>query len=270
MTAREQHDYQSVMLMKRPLISKDETDVRSDLKETSDLPLVSVIVVAYRDLSEVQSLVENISPFRSGDVELIIIDGGSDDGTLEFLRSNSHRIDYWISEQDRGIYDAMNKGIKAARGSYVLHLNAGDRLRQIPMELLRQCIEDNIDVVSCGVLMDGKDVFVPKIGFKMRIDNYWHHQGTFYRRSKHLGYNAAYRICGDFEHNQRLIRAGCSVRLLPQVVSEHRNDGISMHKSSKTERLKSVRAHFGVIYLLIAVMRLEFMKLRRAVKEILP
>ena len=57
--------------------------------------------------------------------ELIVIDGGSEDGTVEVLRQWDDKIDYWFSETDSGIYDAMNKGIAAAHGEYVLHLNAG-------------------------------------------------------------------------------------------------------------------------------------------------
>ncbi|HVG27639.1 MAG TPA: glycosyltransferase, partial [Acidobacteriaceae bacterium] len=99
-------------------------------------PLVSVIAVVFRDRVELQKIVESVAPFRSERLELIVIDGGSKDGTLEFLQSNGEEIDFWMSEPDRGIYDAMNKGIQAARGEYVLHLNAGDRLRAVPWEAL--------------------------------------------------------------------------------------------------------------------------------------
>jgi glycosyltransferase involved in cell wall biosynthesis len=201
-------------------------------------------------------------PHQSQDVELIVIDGGSDDGTVELLGSLGDRIDYWISEADEGIYDAMNKGVAASHGEYILHLNAGDRLIQMPLGILHQCLEDDIDVASFRVLMDKKDIYVPKAGFPMKIANWWHHQGTFYRRSSHLGYDTEYRICGDFELNQRLMKAGASVRLLTDLVAEHENNGISMHPSGEKEIFRSIRSHFGAFYLPIAFFRLELSKLK--------
>lgn len=244
-----------------------EGGIRLGPDQTCEVPLVSIVIVAYRDRAEVEALIENITPFRSKDLEVIIIDGASDDGTIESLYSNNSRINYWLCEPDNGIYDAMNKGVAAARGEYILHLNAGDRLSQLPLEVLRECLRDNIDVVSFRVLMDGKDVFIPRVGFKMRIDNCWHHQGTFYRRSKHLGYDTRYRICGDFDHNQRLMKANCSIRLLPQIVAEHQNNGISMHKSGRKEIYRSVRLHFGTAYIPIAFVRFGMNKMRWGIKR---
>ncbi|MEP6756559.1 MAG: glycosyltransferase, partial [Chthonomonadales bacterium] len=83
-------------------------------------PLVSIVVVVYRDRAEVGALVENLAPFRSRDLEVIIIDGASDDGTVEFLSTNSDQIDFWLSEPDNGIYHAMNKGLAKASGEYIL------------------------------------------------------------------------------------------------------------------------------------------------------
>jgi glycosyltransferase involved in cell wall biosynthesis len=228
-------------------------------------PLVSIIVVVFLDREELHEVVRSIFPHRSQGVELIVIDGGSDDGTVELLGSLNDQIDYWSSEPDEGIYDAMNKGVVASRGEYILHLNSGDRLIRMPLDTLRQCLEDDIDVASFRVLMDGKDVYVPKVGFPMKIANWWHHQGTFYRRSSHLGYDSQYHICGDFELNQRLMKAGASVRLLTDVVAAHENNGISMHPSAEKEILRSIRLHFGVFYLPIAFLRLELNKLRCAV-----
>ncbi|MGD0442386.1 MAG: glycosyltransferase family 2 protein [Edaphobacter sp.] len=227
-------------------------------------PLVSIIIVVFRDREELQQVIESILPHVKQDIELIVIDGGSDDGTVELLHRFDDKIDYWLSEPDKGIYDAMNKGVAASRGEFVLHLNAGDRLTQIPSDSLRQCLKDDIDVASFRVLMDGKDVYIPRDGLKMRIDNCWHHQGTFYRRSKHLGYNPEYHICGDFDHNQRLIKAGCSVRLLPEIVAEHQNNGISMDKMARKEILRSIHEHFGVAYIPIALARLKLNDLRWA------
>lgn len=226
-------------------------------------PLVSVIIVVFQVREELHQVIQSVFPHRSQDVELIVIDGGSDDGTAELLRSLDDQIDYWVSEPDRGIYDAMNKGVAASCGEYILHLNAGDRLLRIPLDALRLCLRDGVVVASCRVLMDAKDLHIPKNGFPMKIDNWWHHQGTFYLRSSHLGYDPQYRICGDFEHNQRLMKAGASVRLLPDIVAEHQNNGISMDPDSRKEIFRSIRLHFGPLYIPVAFVRSELNKLRR-------
>jgi glycosyltransferase involved in cell wall biosynthesis len=242
---------------------------RSNNEARGTRPLVSIIIVVFQDREELRQIIQSILPRRAQGVELIVIDGGSDDGTVELLHSLDDQIDYWISEADSGIYDAMNKGVAASSGDYIFHLNAGDRLVQIPLASLRLCLNDSIDVVSFRVLMDGKDVYIPKSGFPMKIDNWWHHQGTFYRRSSHLGYDTEYRICGDFEHNQRLMKAGVAVRLLPDIVAEHQNNGVSLHPSSRKEIFRSIRSHFGVIYLSIAFTRFQLNKLRWAITRLL-
>jgi GT2 family glycosyltransferase len=220
-------------------------------------PLLAVIVVVFRDRDELAALIDNISPFRGADVELVVIDGGSDDGTLELLQARNNAVDYWLSEPDRGIYEAMNKGIAAARGQYILHLNAGDRLLALPYELLRTCAVDGIDVVCCRVLENEGRVFTPRVPWLLRLYNTWHHQGTFYRRVAHLGYDPKYRIFGDFEHNQRMLIAGKSLRQAGNIVSEHCIGGVSADKAALQEMYRAIRTHFGWCYTALAFARFK-------------
>lgn len=241
------------------------TRLRTPKKRES--PLVSILAVAFNDRDEVGELIENIAPFRSEDLELVIIDGGSRDGTAELLRSRDEKIDYWLCESDRGIYDGMNKGLTACSGAYVLHLNAGDRLVQIPWDLLHRCSSSKVDVVSCGVLIDDCIEFLPRTDLISKIDNTWHHQGTFYLSATHPGYDTTYRICGDFDHNQRRLRSGCSVEMASLIVATHRSGGVSMDSGARPEILRSVRANFGLYYLLLSRLRFGLMDLRKWVRR---
>lgn len=218
-------------------------------------PLVSVITVVFEDRHELEAIVHNVRPLRGQRLEFIVVDGGSADGTVEYLSEHTDLVDAWISERDHGVYDAMNKGLRAARGVYILHLNAGDRLRTIPWHTLEAFASENIDVVAGRALMDGNEEFLPRTSFTSRIDNTWHHQATFYRRAAHLGYDDSYQICGDFDHNQRLLKAGCSVRHISDVIAEHRNDGLSTQKRARREIYRSIRRHFGSLYLIPAAIR---------------
>lgn len=226
-------------------------------------PLISIITVVFRDKEELESILKNVFEFDTNDFELIVIDGGSKDGTVELLRQWDHKIDYWVSEPDSGIYEAMNKGISAAHGKFILHLNAGDRLKHIPLKDLTQCLAQGVDVASFPVLIDEGEIFRPKTGFLLRIDNTWHHQGTFYSRATHLGYNARYRVFGDLDLNQRMLKNGRVVRLFDQVVSHHLNNGISMRRLDVHEVYKSIRDNFGAPYVAVAFLWFKYKGMRQ-------
>jgi glycosyltransferase involved in cell wall biosynthesis len=231
-------------------------------------PLVSIVIVVFRCREALSSLLANIPAQEPDGLEIIVIDGGSDDGSIDLLREFSGKIDYWISEADAGIYDAMNKGIAAARGEYIWHLNAGDKARKIPWVDLRQCLEDKIDVLSCCVLIDGAVIFKPRARRRLLIENTWHHQGTFYRRTTMTRYDTGYRVYGDFDLNQRLSRAGRSVRLSTEVVAEHSNDGISVsgRKQYFKEFLRSIRVNSGILFIPPAYAWARFSSLRMHLK----
>jgi len=225
--------------------------------------LVSIVVVAFRAVDMLPPLLDSILANKTEDTEVIVIDGNSQDGTVELLETFAAAIDYWSSEPDRGIYDAMNKGIEASVGDFILHLNSGDRLVKIPASRLRQCIDDGTTVACFAVLMNRTYVFRPRTGLLMKIDNAWHHQGTFYRRSSHPGYDLQFRVFGDFDLNQRLMLSGAKVRLFEEIVAEHTTDGISSSKVRRHEVYRIIRTNFGLSFLLLASIRFGLNTIRR-------
>jgi glycosyltransferase involved in cell wall biosynthesis len=230
-------------------------------------PLLSIISVVYRDCAALEPLMESVFAHANDDTEIIVIDGGSSDGTLDRLQRWNDKIDYWLSEKDTGIYDAMNKGIFAATGEYILHLNAGDSLIWIPTAHLMQCKLGQVDVACFDVLIDRKTVYHPRAGLILRIDNSWHHQGTFYRRVCHPGYDTRYQVFGDFDANQRLYKRGCAVRVFSGIVSGFSTGGASSTASRK-EVYRIIRKNYGLIYLPIAWVRFRLNALRRVIESI--
>jgi glycosyltransferase involved in cell wall biosynthesis len=95
-------------------------------KNKSGYPVISIISVVYNDREGLATTLKNINQQTYPGIEYIIIDGGSDDGTVELIESETDKIDYWLSEPDEGIYDGMNKGIEAATGDFVWFMNAAD------------------------------------------------------------------------------------------------------------------------------------------------
>lgn len=91
-----------------------------------DHPLITVITVVFNASTTIEATIKSILGQTYPSVEYIIIDGGSTDGTLDIIRKYEHAIDYWLSEADKGLYDAMNKGIAASTGTWLNFMNAND------------------------------------------------------------------------------------------------------------------------------------------------
>jgi len=94
----------------------------------SDQQLITVVTVVFNGDQLLEETIRSVVRQTYKDIEYIIIDGGSTDGTLDIIKKYEDKIDYWISEPDDGIYDAMNKGIANATGDWIYFINAGDSL----------------------------------------------------------------------------------------------------------------------------------------------
>lgn len=90
--------------------------------------ILSIITINFNNAHDLRKTIESVISQTSEDFEYIIIDGGSTDGSLEIINEYKHKIQFWVSEHDRGIYHAMNKGIAHAQGEYCQFLNSGDWL----------------------------------------------------------------------------------------------------------------------------------------------
>jgi glycosyltransferase involved in cell wall biosynthesis len=209
-------------------------------------PLVSIVTVVYNAKEELRRLLQDVFTLPRGDFELIIIDGGSNDGTGALLREWDDRIDVWLSEPDRGIYDAMNKAQTYATGEFLLHLNAGDRLLQIPRQELELALEENYDAISFRVSIDDVRDFAPRTGFMLHLKNTLHHQGTFYRRTSMLKYDLSFATLADFDLNQRMGNQGARIKLSDTVVSLHESGGAGDNLKNYDEHIRIVRKNHGL------------------------
>ncbi|MFZ3274524.1 MAG: glycosyltransferase, partial [Lutibacter sp.] len=88
--------------------------------------LLSIITINFNNLEGLKKTMASVLGQTWKEFEYIIIDGGSTDGSAAYIESQSQHLNYWVSESDKGIYNAMNKGIKVAHGEYLLFLNSGD------------------------------------------------------------------------------------------------------------------------------------------------
>lgn len=221
-------------------------------------PLVSIITVVFRAKQELADLLQTVFERDSRDFELIVVDGNSNDGTIDLLREWDDRIDYWVSEPDAGIYDAMNKAQQFATGHFLLHLNAGDRLLEIPRAELELAVRQNLDVAAFSVSVDGKRVFRPSCGPMLRLKNTLHHQGTFYRRETFLQYDLSFKTLADFDVNQRLGLKGARMKAFDKVVAWHSSGGAADNIGGYDEHVRIIRKNYNNLYLAASIALSEF------------
>lgn len=119
-------------------------------KLISNAPLISVITVVYNSVSTIEETIMSVINQTYSNIEYIVIDGGSTDGTVDIIKKYHEHISYWVSEPDKGIYDAMNKGIKVSTGEWGHFLNSGDVYASVDslMQIIDHCSTiKNADVI---------------------------------------------------------------------------------------------------------------------------
>ncbi|MDH3648417.1 MAG: glycosyltransferase [Saprospiraceae bacterium] len=121
-------------------------------------PKISVITVVFNSRDLLQGTIHSVRDQTLEDLEYVVVDGKSTDGTKELITANLDVIDVWISEPDDGIFDAMNKGLQLASGEFILFLNAGDHLHRpdVLVEVFQK-VDDSIDIAYGQTLMVDAD-----------------------------------------------------------------------------------------------------------------
>ncbi len=175
-------------------------------KGISSCPLVSVITVVKNDERCLEQTIKSVINQTYKNIEYIIIDGGSTDDTLNIIQKYENKIDYWISESDEGIYDAMNKGINLARGEWLNFMNSGDRFyEKNTVERIFLKKNDNVDFIygDCKIVYNPKFSRIQKAG---ETKNLWKgmifsHQSLFTRNDvfKKYRFNVNNKIAAEFE-----------------------------------------------------------------------
>lgn len=168
--------------------------------------LISIITVNLNDVEGLKRTMTSVFEQTYQEFEYIVIDGGSNDGSKEYIESHSDNIDYWVSEKDSGIYNAMNKGVKAATGEYLLFLNSGDWLYnenvlKIATEKLDGCdvlYGNMVKVFSNGKEILDKGVNGNEISLRVFIDGTINHSSSFLNKRFFLKY-------GFYDENLKIV-----------------------------------------------------------------
>lgn len=201
-------------------------------------PLLSIITIVYNHKEGLIRTAESVKNINNPLIEWLIIDGASNDGSVEVIKLYEKYINKWISEKDKGISDAFNKGVQLASGNFVLFLNAGDIIN-INSELLLDYIKKNINAPCIvGKIKMNNRVFGKAISFwRQYMRNHLPHQAMFINRKcfdKYGGYDVNRKLGMDYEWSLRLKEVWLEIVFIPEIVSIMEPGGISVSNPLKT------------------------------------
>ncbi len=203
---------------------------------------LSIVTINYNNLSGLKKTIGNVLQQSFKDYEWIVVDGGSTDGSRELIGQHQDRFAFWCSEPDKGIYNAINKGLAHATGDYVQFLNSGDWLYEnTTLEKVFAQIDGRYDICYGDIIHvnDGgktkKITYPDELGFLFFPYNNICHQATFYRRSlfDNNPYDESFSIVSDWAMNLKLLFEGRTFKHLDLFVVYYDNQGRSSASDHK-------------------------------------
>ena len=215
-------------------------------------PLISIITVVRNSDKLLEGTILNVLSQNYENIEYIIIDGNSTDKTLDIIRKYEDKINYWISEPDKGIYDAMNKGISLASGEWLNFMNAGDEfINSEVIENLTGHLSDNVADIVYGDVIALNPSYNTEITVRAKsVSDIWKgmifsHQACFIKTGilRNYPFDSRYKLASDYDQILSLYLNNCSFLYIPTVVSKVRIGGLS-YSNSRTlmEEVKIVHS----------------------------
>jgi len=204
---------------------------------------LSIITICYNNIQGLKQTFNSIaSQSARSQFEYIVVDGASKDGTADFLKENDAKINKWVSEPDKGIYNAMNKGVTFASGEYILFLNSGD------------CLHDSDAIANILYKLESTDFVIGKVLFlnagttsdvsePITMNRFYQgsvpHPATFTKKElleKHP-FDETLKIVSDWKFFIiTLILENCSYKLIEDIITDFDCDGISSTNKSLVDR----------------------------------
>lgn len=225
-------------------------------------PKFSIITVTYNAGAVLEDTIQSVITQTYRNVEYIIVDGGSKDHTLDIINRYREHIHTLVSEPDKGLYDAMNKGIRLATGDYLCFLNAGDELHE---DDTLQLMVHSITGTELPDVLYGETAIVDEEGHFLRMRRLsapenlnWKsfkdgmlvcHQAFFPRRELAEPYDLRYRFSADFDWCIRIMKKSHTLHNTHLTLIDYLNEGMTTrnHRASLHERFRIMCRHYGYL-----------------------
>ena len=225
-------------------------------------PKFSIITVTYNAGAVLEDTIQSVITQTYRNVEYIIVDGGSKDHTLDIINRYREHVHTLVSEPDKGLYDAMNKGIRLATGDYLCFLNAGDELHE---DDTLQLMVHSITGTELPDVLYGETAIVDEEGHFLRMRRLsapenlnWKsfkdgmlvcHQAFFPRRELAEPYDLRYRFSADFDWCIRIMKKSHTLHNTHLTLIDYLNEGMTTrnHRASLHERFRIMCRHYGYL-----------------------
>jgi len=224
---------------------------------TNELPLVSIVTVVFNAGKELEKTVQSIVNQQYKNIEYLIIDGNSKDNTLEIIKKYESQIDYWLSEPDKGLYDAMNKAIELATGDYLWFMNAGDlifspetlKLIFAEKEFADVYYGETVVINADGSEKGNRRLKSPKSltwrSFKrgMLVS----HQSIIVKRSLTPLFDLTYKYSADFDWVIKILKKASKIKNTNLILTKYLDGGLTKKRliASLKERFQIMSKNYG-------------------------
>jgi len=230
------------------------SDEQANGMQSGRSPLVSIVTVAYNVAKGLERTILSVDAQSYENVEFIIIDGGSTDGTLDVIRKHKAKIDCWVSEPDDGIYDAMNKGVRLAKGKWLNFMNAGDVFvsDHVLAQIRFEEYEGDVLIYGDSKRRDGINLAPSRLSLLRDGIIFACHQAMFFNRellSDQLYYDSSKKIYADYELVDRLfLFYPNKFRYVEVTVVESEGGGVSSYPSlrKRCDKFLILKSHYGL------------------------
>lgn len=241
---------------------------------------ISIITVVYNNKNNFIRTLDNIRNQTYRNIEYVVIDGGSTDGTVKIIEDNNDFIDKWISEKDEGIYDAMNKGIDIATGEYICFMNAGDIFfENNTIEKVFKSYE-NADVYygDTELLDESGKSWGTKQLKKTPEHLKWQdmidgmvvtHQSLIIKKTLIPKYDLSFQYCSDIDWTIKILKKANFIYNTNLIITSFLMGGYSRKNTIKSlfERFKILSGHFNILAVIINHFKLAFKFLLHIIKN---
>lgn len=196
----------------------------------------SIITINYNNKEGLSQTIKSVFSQTNTEYEFIVIDGGSSDGSVDVIKQYDKDINYWVSEKDNGVYNAMNKGIAQAHGDYLIFMNSGDCFHSSDV---LSAVADYQEDIICGKVLKGESTVPsghskPTISMVDLMRGSLPHQAMFIKREQMIKhpYDENYKILSDWKFClEALVFDNCSFRNIDTIIADYDTSGISTNSN---------------------------------------